>query len=103
MIVECPECHGRYDDTYRWTICPHGTFAANDGQNNFAHHPESYIDAPDYPRKPDGTLDIEEMSRMIALKLKSSSEFAAECQSDIDNFFKPSPVFERLVKKTDDK
>lgn len=41
MIVTCPKCEARYDDTYRWTICPHGTFAANDGQNNFAHHPES--------------------------------------------------------------
>jgi hypothetical protein len=43
MIVECPKCHTRYDDAYRWTICPHETFAANDGQNNHAHHPESYI------------------------------------------------------------
>jgi hypothetical protein len=23
----------------------HDTFAANDGQNNFAHHPESFIEA----------------------------------------------------------
>jgi hypothetical protein len=31
------------DDAFRYTICPHPTFAANDGQNNFAHHPESYL------------------------------------------------------------
>jgi hypothetical protein len=44
MIVTCPECHRRYDDEFRWTICPHETFAANDGRNNFAHHPESVIE-----------------------------------------------------------
>jgi hypothetical protein len=39
----CPNCDTRYDDTFRLTICPHETFAANDGQNNFSHHPESFI------------------------------------------------------------
>jgi len=24
MVVECPTCHAIYDDTVRWTICPHG-------------------------------------------------------------------------------
>lgn len=43
MIVTCPQCRRGYDDAYRWTFCPHDTFAANDGENNFAHHPESYI------------------------------------------------------------
>lgn len=32
-----------FDDEYRTTICPHETFAANDGANNFAHHPESHL------------------------------------------------------------
>lgn len=44
MIVFCEKCQSTYDDVYRWTICPHDTFMANDGQNNFAHHPESYLD-----------------------------------------------------------
>ena len=44
MIVRCDKCGKRFDDAYRFTICPHGTFAANDGQNNFAHHPESFLE-----------------------------------------------------------
>lgn len=43
MIVECPECHAIFDDAYRWTFCPHDTFAANDGKNNFRHHVESLL------------------------------------------------------------
>lgn len=43
MIVQCPTCFALFDDEFRLTICPHDTFAANDGQNNFAHHPESYL------------------------------------------------------------
>ena len=23
MVVTCPKCNARYDDEYRWTICPH--------------------------------------------------------------------------------
>lgn len=43
MIVQCGDCSMFYDDVYRTTVCPHETFAANDGHNNFAHHPESYL------------------------------------------------------------
>lgn len=43
MIVECPDCHAVFDDAYRWTFCPHNTFAANDGNNNFRHHVESLL------------------------------------------------------------
>ena len=48
MIVLCPNCDIYFDDAYRLTACPHDTFVANDGDNNFAHHPESYLseDAP---------------------------------------------------------
>jgi hypothetical protein len=45
MVVRCRKCKRFFEDVYRSTICPHGTFAANDGQNNFAHHPESYLSA----------------------------------------------------------
>ena len=45
MIIQCGDCGRRFDDEYRWTICPHETFAANDGRNNFAHHPESHLDS----------------------------------------------------------
>ncbi len=41
MIVLCATCGTCFDDVYRWTFCPHDTFAANDGHNHFAHHPES--------------------------------------------------------------
>ena len=43
MIVQCPKCRRYFDDQYRWTICPHNTFAANDGENNFCHHFDSYL------------------------------------------------------------
>jgi hypothetical protein len=32
-----------FDDEFRDTGCPHATFAANDGNNNFSHHPDSYL------------------------------------------------------------
>lgn len=43
MKVKCSECGVWFDDEFRWTFCPHDTFAANDGDNNFDHHPESAI------------------------------------------------------------
>lgn len=43
MKVFCLDCGSMYDDEFRLTYCPHDTFLANDGQNNFAHHPESLI------------------------------------------------------------
>lgn len=43
MIVKCSECRRTFDDTYRSTLCPHETFPANDGANNFVHHPESHL------------------------------------------------------------
>lgn len=44
MKVQCEKCSARYDDQFRWTHCPHETFVANDGHNNFAHHPEALLD-----------------------------------------------------------
>ena len=57
MIVTCTRgCGKRFDDEYRTTICPHETFAANDGQNNFAHHPEAYLERERRaPAKPSST------------------------------------------------
>ncbi len=43
MILTCEACHYHFDDKFRTTICPHEPFAANDGRNNFAHHPESFL------------------------------------------------------------
>lgn len=43
MIIYCPNCPMKFDDEYRSTICPHHTFPANDGRNNFAHHPEALL------------------------------------------------------------
>lgn len=39
MIVTCEVCKKFYDDEFRDTQCPHDTFSANDGHNNFKHHP----------------------------------------------------------------
>lgn len=50
MKVYCAQCDTRYDDEFRTTICPHETFAANDGKNNFAHHPESFIEPKRCPQ-----------------------------------------------------
>jgi len=44
VIVECPTCHRRFDDEFRPWTCPHAPFLANDGHNNFAYHPESYLE-----------------------------------------------------------
>lgn len=44
MIVKCDVCYRYFDDEFRMTICPHDTFAANDGNNNFAHHPKSWLE-----------------------------------------------------------
>lgn len=45
MITKCNKCKLHYDDEFRWTICPHNTFAANDGLNNFRHHRKSYLES----------------------------------------------------------
>lgn len=47
--MHCEACGARFDDEFRTTVCPHGTFAANDGRNNFAHHPESHLSHGDRP------------------------------------------------------
>lgn len=44
MIVLCEKCKKRFDDEFRLTFCPHDTFAANDGENNHRHYPESYLE-----------------------------------------------------------
>lgn len=43
MIVTCEICKKYYDDEFRDTQCPHDTFSANDGQNNFKHYPEAWL------------------------------------------------------------
>ena len=43
MIVECVRgCGARFDDEFRDTICPHETFAANNGRN------EAFLEIPDH-------------------------------------------------------
>ena len=57
MVVRCAECGKRFDDEFRWTNCPHDTFAVNDGKNNFTHHPEAFLSAnaePTEGEKPAG-------------------------------------------------
>ena len=44
MIIPCKACGLKFDDEFRTTICPHPTFAANDGNNTFTHHPDSYVE-----------------------------------------------------------
>lgn len=47
MIVKCDKCSSRFEDEYRSTICPHGTFPVNDGNNVFAVHEGAYLEAVD--------------------------------------------------------
>lgn len=44
MIVGCDSCGARFEDTYRSTLCPHNAFPANDGNNVFTVHEESYLE-----------------------------------------------------------
>lgn len=50
MIIKCLKCKKCFDDQFRVTDCPHDTFMANDGQNNFRHYHESYLS--DKPLRP---------------------------------------------------
>jgi len=43
MIVKCVKCKMFYDDEFRYTICPHKTFLANDGKNNFKVNEDAYL------------------------------------------------------------
>lgn len=43
MIIQCEQCSKYYDDEFRNTSCPHNTFSANDGQNNFKHYPDAWL------------------------------------------------------------
>lgn len=43
MIVQCPECRKYFEDHSRSYVCPHATFPANDGKNNFTVHNDAYL------------------------------------------------------------
>jgi hypothetical protein len=43
MIIQCDKCQKYYDDEFRDTSCPHDTFLANDGQNNFKHYVGAWL------------------------------------------------------------
>jgi len=45
MILKCNTCNKWFEDTYRFTFCPHRAFAANDGHNNFKVHDDAYLSA----------------------------------------------------------
>ncbi len=57
MIMQCQKCLKAFDDEFRSTICPHGTFAANDGANNFAHDTTSYLGPADQAHETVYTYD----------------------------------------------
>jgi hypothetical protein len=59
MIVVCQSCRHSFDDEFRDTGCPHIPFAANDGKNNFRHHPESYLSEKPVPRIDDDETVVE--------------------------------------------
>ncbi len=43
MIIKCLYCNKYFDDQFRLWQCPHNTFMANDGQNNFKFYPEAWL------------------------------------------------------------
>lgn len=50
MIRQCETCMKFYDDEFRGTLCPHATFPANNGHNEFAKVEESYLGEAMAPR-----------------------------------------------------
>lgn len=44
MIVKCEKCNKYFDDEFRDTTCPHGTFLANNGRNHFKHYREAWLE-----------------------------------------------------------
>lgn len=67
MIVQCSTCQRHFDDEFRDTGCPHDTFAANDGYNNFAHHPESHRSKSNDPKRPFARVsDVHEGDILVA-------------------------------------
>jgi|HubBroStandDraft_2_1064218.scaffolds.fasta_scaffold357458_2 hypothetical protein len=68
MIVQCDKCKMYYDDQFGLTLCDpatgcHQTFAANDGQNNFKHYPESWFGAHPPERIIKYTADKSELDK----------------------------------------
>lgn len=49
MIIKCPDCSKYFEDVFRSTECPHAAFDANDGENNFSVHEESYLSEGEPP------------------------------------------------------
>lgn len=65
MIIKCSNCPKFYDDQFRLTICPHNTFSANDGWNNFGYYPASWL--ADYePRK---TIPVIDKSNNLKIQM----------------------------------
>lgn len=58
MIVKCNNCSMYFDDEFRSTICPHETFPANDGLNNFEIHEDAYLSDEPLTGKNDWTTLI---------------------------------------------
>ena len=65
MITLCGNCGYTFDDEYRTTICPHETFAANDGRNNFAHHPGSVLRKPSTEKIDDRAAAIKARETLV--------------------------------------
>lgn len=43
MVRQCEKCKKWFEDVFRLTFCPHDTFLANDGNNNFFVHEDAYL------------------------------------------------------------
>jgi hypothetical protein len=63
-----------FEDKYRSTICPHDTFAANDGKNNFAHHPEAFLRLVDDNPDPTGVFSKTEYDLAAASGMNAPPE-----------------------------
>ena len=68
MRVTCHKCGSSYDDQFRLTYCPHDTFAANDGSNNFRHHTESEVIPPSAGR---AVIQLDPTARALAAQIVS--------------------------------
>lgn len=83
MIVKCQHCPMWFEDSYRTTICPHDTFAANEGANNFRHHAEAYLGNRPYRSENDKDWDSPTFARIhLGMALDGLSHYHLVHTSD---------------------
>ena len=105
MIVQCDSCKRYFDNEFRLTYCPHDTFAANDGENNFAHHSESYLssEAPKSTRDHPHLLHWWALTLALLLVVPAQAQDARVIQLKDTDAFTAQKVYDALRKAEKDR